>query len=219
MGILKNIKRYCERRRLKKAERRFGPNTRLLCGSEKVIVGEHTYGKPRILMHHEGNTLRIGKFCSIAGDVTFLMSGMHHHECVSTYPWYNPFKGFRRWDSTGIDPALWCDRPSGDTVVGNDVWLGQGAFVLPGVRIGNGAVIGAQTVVSKDVPPYAVVVGSPMRILRLRFSEEQVAALQEIRWWDWSEEKIQRFLPLIHSSDIDAFIAAARAEHADHADA
>lgn len=219
MGIIKSIKRYRESRRMKRLSRRFGPNTRLLCGSETVIVGEHTYGKPRILMHHEGNTLRIGKFCSIASEVTFLMSGLHHHECVSTYPWYNPFKGFHRWDPTGIDPALWKDHPAGDTVVGNDVWLGHGAFVLPGVHIGDGAVIGAKTVVSKDVPPYAIAVGSPMRIVRLRFSEEQVAALQEIRWWEWPDEKIQRFLPLIQSSDIDAFIAAARAEKPEQTEA
>lgn len=219
MGIIKNIKRHYEKRRKRKTEHAVGPNTRILCGSDKVIVGEHTYGKPKIFMHCQDNVLRIGKFCSIAAEVTFLMSGMHHHECVSTYPWYNPFPGFRRWDPTGIDEDMWCDRPSGDTVVGNDVWLGYGAFIMPGVHIGDGAIIGSRTVVSKDVPPYAIAVGSPMRIVRLRFTEEQVAALQEIRWWDWSDDKIQRFLPLIHSSDIDAFIAAARAEETEKTDA
>lgn len=218
MGIVKKIRRYYADKRRRKAERAFGPNTRLLCGSDKVFVGKHTYGKPKILMHCEGNTLTIGKFCSIAAEVTFLMSGRHHDECVSTYPWYNIFRGFHRWDSTGIDASLWCDRPAGDTVVGNDVWLGHGAFIMPGVTIGNGAIIGAKTVVSKDVPPYAIAVGSPMRIVRLRFPEEQVAALQEIRWWDWTDDKIQRFLPLIHSSDINAFITAAREETSEQAD-
>lgn len=214
MGLRKNIRRFIAKVKYQKSLRRNGPNTKLHLSSDKVMVGEHTYGMPEILLHAADNKLIIGKFCSIADGVEFLMGGTHHGEFVSTYPWYNVFPNFRRWDRTGIPDAAWCDRPVKDTVVGNDVWIGRSALIMPGVTIGDGAIIGSRTVVSKDVPPYAVVVGSPMRIIRYRFSETQIAALLAIKWWEWSDEKVQRFLPLIAAGDIDAFIAAAEKENA-----
>ena len=212
MGLRKNIRRLIAKYKRKKSMRENGPNTRLHFSSDRIIVGEHTYGTPTILLHESDNKLIIGKYCSIANGVEFLMGGMHHGEFISTYPWYNNYPNFQRWNREGIPDAAWCDRPVKDTVVGNDVWLGRSALIMPGVSIGDGAIIGSRTVVSKDVPPYAVVVGAPMRIIRYRFTEEQIAALLAIKWWDWSEEKIQRFLPLIASDNIDAFIAEAEKE-------
>lgn len=212
MGLRKKIRRciaYVKRRR---SLHRNGPNTRLNLSSPTVIVGEHTYGMPEILLHAPDHKLFIGKFCSLADGVEFLMGGTHHGEFVSTYPWYNVFPNFHRWNREGIPDAAWRDRPVKDTVVGNDVWIGRDALIMPGVTIGDGAIIGSRTVVSKDVPPYAVVVGAPMRIIRYRFTEEQIAALLAIKWWDWSDEKVQRFLPLIASDNIDAFIAEAKKE-------
>lgn len=212
MGLRKNIRRLIAKYKQQKSLRENGPNTRLHLSSSNVIVGEHTYGMPEILLHGSDNKLIIGKYCSIANGVEFLMGGMHHGEFVSTYPWYNNYRNFRRWNREGIPDAAWRDRPVKDTVVGNDVWIGRSALIMPGVSIGDGAIIGSRTVVSKDVPPYAVVVGSPMRIIRYRFTEEQIAALLAIKWWDWSDEKIQRFLPLIASDNIAAFIAEAEKE-------
>jgi hypothetical protein len=100
----------------------------------------------------------------------------------------------------------------GDIVIGSDVWIGLNVFIGSGVTIGDGAVIGAHAVVTRDVPPYAVAGGNPARVIRYRFSETQIEALLAIRWWDWSDEVVDRYLPLITSPDIDAFIAAAMAE-------
>jgi virginiamycin A acetyltransferase len=96
------------------------------------------------------------------------------------------------------------DPPRGDTVIGNDVWIGRDAVILPGITIGDGAIIGAHAVVSRDVPPYAVVVGNPARIARRRFSETEIDALLAIRWWDWPVARIMRHVDLIRGHDIDA---------------
>jgi hypothetical protein len=100
----------------------------------------------------------------------------------------------------------------GDVVIGNDVWIGINAFIGSGLTIGDGAVIGAHAVVTRDVPPYAVAGGNPARVIRHRFAEAQIEALLAIRWWDWPDQVVDRYLPLIMSPDIDAFIAAARGE-------
>ncbi len=106
-------------------------------------------------------------------------------------------------------------RPRTFITIGNDVWLGHGCTILSGVTVGDGAIVGARAVVTRDVPPYAIAVGSPAREIRKRFSPEQVAAMLEIRWWDWPIEKIDAFGPLLMTPDIDAFIAAARASKRD----
>ncbi|MEQ9248087.1 MAG: CatB-related O-acetyltransferase, partial [Nitratireductor sp.] len=96
----------------------------------------------------------------------------------------------------------------GDTIVGNDVWIGRQAQIMPGVTIGDGAVIGAHAVVASDIPPYAIAVGNPARVLRVRFAPETVAALIEIAWWNWPAEKISRNLAAIRGADLDALAAA-----------
>ena len=98
----------------------------------------------------------------------------------------------------------------GDVVIGNDVWIGRGVVILSGVRVGNGAVIGAGAVVTKDVPPYAIVAGNPARIIRYRFSPEQIEELEQIAWWSWPDKEIERAIPLLLSSDIEAFLKFAR---------
>nr|WP_269204245.1 CatB-related O-acetyltransferase [Lysobacter silvisoli] len=96
----------------------------------------------------------------------------------------------------------------GDTVVGNDVWIGYQAMLMPGVRVGDGAIVAARSVVASDVPPYAVVAGNPARVLRMRYDEEQVRRLQRIAWWDWDADKVSRHLELIVGGDLDALEAA-----------
>jgi len=162
-----------------------------LVRSPTIDVGEYTYydspddptafERDAVLYGFGPERLIIGRFCAIAAEVRFLMPGANHADLgPSTYPF-------------GVFGAGWADTmdlvmsaPSrGDTVVGHDVWLGYSALVLPGVRIGHGAVVAAASVVARDVPPYAIVAGNPARVIRSRFPEEDVARLLRAAWWDW----------------------------------
>lgn len=193
-------KEYCRRRHL-------APNTKALYENNQISVGEHTYGEPHILSTGFENKLVIGKFCSIADNVRIMLGGEHHSEFVSTYPFYHGLYSMKNWNQGDIPDLAWRDRVSGDVRIGNDVWIGRDVLLMPGVTIGDGAIIGARTVVTKDVPPYAIVVGAPMRVIRYRFSESQIEDLLKIKWWDWDDERVQAELPYIMSADIDAFIA------------
>ncbi len=135
--------------------------------------------------------LVIGKFCSIASGVRFLFTAAHHAlGSLSTYPF--PIF-FEEWGLRGEDVTAAWDR-RGDLVIGNDVWIGYEAVLFSGVTVGDGAIIGARAVVTKDVPPYAVVGGVPARILRYRFPDDVIAALLRLRWWDWPEARIRAHL-------------------------
>ena len=163
-------------------------------------IGEWSYGTPTIVDWSDGATLRIGRFCSIAGGVTILLGGEHHGSWVSTYPFAEMFPG------AGGMPRQ--SRTLGDVIIGSDVWIGREALIRSGCRIGNGAIVGARSVVTREVPDYAVVAGSPARLVRLRFSEAQIQSLLRIAWWNWSIEAIQSALPLLNSANIDEFIRA-----------
>jgi virginiamycin A acetyltransferase len=128
------------------------------------------------------------------------MNGANHK--VSGFSTY-PFQIFGRgWEVVMPGPG---ELPyKGDTVVGNDVWVGYDALVMPGVRIGDGAIVAARSVVTRDVPPYAVVGGNPAGVVRQRFTDEVVAELLAIRWWDWPAEKVTRNLKAIVGADLDA---------------
>ncbi|KIP76456.1 MULTISPECIES: CatB-related O-acetyltransferase [Vibrio] len=140
--------------------------------------------------------LIIGKFCSIASGATFMMAGNQGHrvDWVSTFP-FSP-------EEFGEDVQSGFER-AGDTVVGNDVWIGSEAMIMPGVKIGDGAVIGARSVVTKDVPPYSIVVGHN-HIVRQRFDDECVAMLSEIKWWDWPINHIKQAMKIMCSRDVRA---------------
>ena len=157
-------------------------------------IGDHTYGRPLILEAGLGS-LHIGRFCSIADDVKIVLSN-HRTDLITTYP----FSTLRaQWPRAPHLP----DHTTGRGVtIGNDVWIGVSAVILAGVTIGDGAVIGAGTVVTKDVPAYAVVAGNPARVIRSRFPDSVVPKLQERAWWDWDDDKIGRYLDIILSDDL-----------------
>lgn len=178
-----------------------------------IMVGEYTmyndfvddprgFEKNNVLYHYpvNGDALRIGKFCSIACGAKFIFTSANHSmRSLSTYPF--PIF-FEEW---GLDvkniTSAWDNK--GDIVVGNDVWIGYQAVILSGVRIGDGAVIGARAVVTKDVRPYAVVGGVPAKEIRKRFAEHTVEKLLDLRWWDWPHERIKANLPALMDGRVD----------------
>ena len=177
--------------------------------SPNIIVGDYSYyddpedseGFERNVLYHFpfiGDKLIIGRFCAVARGATFIMNGANHLSSgFSTYP-FGIFGG--GWERVMPTPA---DLPyKGDTVVGNDVWIGYEALIMPGVKIGNGAIVAARSVVTSDVAPYAIVGGNPAREIRRRFDDEIIAELQQIAWWNWEVEKITRNLESILSADI-----------------
>lgn len=172
-----------------------------------IAAGEYSYYdamngesfEEQVLYHYEavGTKLIIGKFCSIAAEARFIMDGGNHRMDGSTYP-FNIFGN--GWEIH--TPTLEQLPLKGDTVVGNDVWIGRRATIMPGVTIGDGAIIGSEAVVVRDVEPYTIVGGNPAREIRRRFSPETVAELLEIRWWDCDIELINRYIGAIVSGDM-----------------
>ena len=121
----------------------------------------------------------------IASDVTFIMNGANHlSDAISTFP----FAIFGEDWSKAMEGKVYPTK--GDTIIGNDVWIGYGATIMPGVTVGDGAIIATKSVVTKDVEPYAIVGGNPAKEIKKRFSEEEITNLLEIQWWDWPIEKI-----------------------------
>lgn len=147
--------------------------------------------------------LRIGRFCQIAHGVRFLAAGNHPMDGFSTYP-------FSMFDHALMEhyPKLFAERP--DTVIGHDVWLGQGAMVMPGVHIGNGAVIGAGAVVARDVPAWSIVVGNPGQVLRRRFPDAVQALLDRLEWWRLPLGEIRALVPVLASGDRTGLEVAVR---------
>lgn len=158
-----------------------------------------------VLYHYGPERLVIGRFCALATGVRFLMNGANHRmDGPSTFPF--PMLGGAWADHAD----LLSDLPArGDTVVGHDVWLGNGATVMPGVRIGNGAIVAAGSVVTRDVPDYGVVGGDPARLIRLRYTEPDIARLLALAWWDWPAEHLAAHVRTLMAGSVDALEAAA----------
>jgi acetyltransferase-like isoleucine patch superfamily enzyme len=165
-----------------------------------VVVGRHTYGygEATFPMYTEGARIEVGAYCSISDQARILGGGEHVITRASTFPLTaRLFDPANRTLTDAVD--------TGPTVIGNDVYIGVGAIVLSGITIGDGAVVGAGSVVAKPVPPYAVVVGNPARIVHYRFESETRERLLALRWWDWDHEEIEAALPWF-TSDIESFL-------------
>jgi acetyltransferase-like isoleucine patch superfamily enzyme len=167
----------------------------------QYTIGKWSYGKLKILSRKEGASLRIGSFCSFSTEVKVFLGGEHRIDWITTYP-FN-----KLWESA----KAFTGHPStkGDVIIGNDVWVGHAAIILSGVTIGDGAVIGARAVVTKDVPAYGIVAGNPARLINKRFEEDIIQRLLKIAWWNWEDDKIQKCMPLLLNDDIMKFISEA----------
>ncbi|MEK2687692.1 CatB-related O-acetyltransferase [Bdellovibrio sp. GT3] len=176
-----------------------------------IIVGEHSYYSGYYHGHSfdecawylprdrsDVDKLYVGKYCSIGSGAIFMMAGNqgHRKEWISTYPFAfitnNPVYAEAQ---NGY-------RAAGDTVIGNDVWIGAEAMIMPGVRIGDGCIIGARTLVAKNVEPYSIVAGSPGEVVRKRFSDPEISMLAEMKWWDWSDDMLKDAMPILTSNEI-----------------
>lgn len=190
--------------------------------SPKLIIpyGRHSYGpQPELITNYQPGLAnkargsRIGNFCSISSGLKFTFYGKHNYQWVSTYPFfafYDKWKydnGKTNYNSGVLDDSSFQPAP---IVIENDVWIASNVTVKEGVKINNGVVVAMGSLVSKDVPPYAIVGGNPAKIIKYRFSEEQIGELLKIEWWNWADEKIINFLPLILSENIDSFIEEAK---------
>ncbi|MDE2319262.1 MAG: CatB-related O-acetyltransferase [Rhodospirillales bacterium] len=165
-----------------------------------ATVCEHTYGLPTVRRWPESANLHIGNYCSIAEEVLIFPGGNHRSDWITTYP----FSHINGWEAAHHIKGHPSTR--GDIVIENDVWIGYGSLILSGVTIGDGAVIGARSVISQSVPPYAIVAGNPARLVRYRFPKKEIKRLLEIQWWNWPHEKIEAALPKLLSRDIEGFI-------------
>ncbi|MEA2860829.1 MAG: hypothetical protein QOC72_2868 [Methylobacteriaceae bacterium] len=163
-------------------------------------IGRGTYWglNTRFVTFLESERVVIGRYCSIADNVTIASGGEHWTSTVSTWPFDNFI--------TGLPNPTRTYRPIPDTVIGSDVWIGFGAHIVGGSRVGHGAVIGARAVVMGDVPPYAIVAGNRAEVIRHRFSADIIEALLAIAWWEWPPARIAENLDMFYG-DIDSFIA------------
>ena len=168
-----------------------------------IIVGDFTYFADKdfeshVTHHYDfiGDKLIIGKFCQIAAGVEFVMNGANHQmNAATTYPFYI----FGDWNQ---NPPAMSELPlKGDTVVGNDVWIGQNVTILPGVNVGDGVIIGLNSTVASDLEPYGLYAGNPARLIRKRFDDELIDLLLRFRWWDKSIDEINRLIPILTSSN------------------
>jgi acetyltransferase-like isoleucine patch superfamily enzyme len=168
-------------------------------------IGDFTYGAPKVRFADMGAKLTIGRYGSIADGVEILLGGNHRLDFVSTYPFSAPELA-----------SIWPEAPAtrayqygnGDVHIGHDVWLGSGCMILSGVTIGDGAVVAARAVVTRDVPAYAVVGGNPAKLIRCRFDDTTVARLLATKWWDLPRARIVPLIPHLQGADVQGFLAA-----------
>ncbi|QCL97346.1 type B chloramphenicol O-acetyltransferase [Agrobacterium tumefaciens] len=178
--------------------------------SPNLVVGKYSYYSgyyhghsfedcARYLLPDEGaDRLVIGSFCSIGSGAAFIMAGNqgHRNEWISTFPFFF-MPEVPEFENAGNGYL-----PAGDTVIGNDVWIGSEAIIMPGITVGDGAVVGTRALVTKNVEPYAIVGGNPAKTIRKRFDDDSIALLLEMKWWDWPAERLKAAMPLMTSGNV-----------------
>lgn len=179
-----------------------------ILSAPNIIVGDYTYYddfetvenfKKNVKYHFDftGDKLIIGKFCQIASGVEFIMNGGNHLvDAISTFP----FSIFGNGWESAMEGKTFPNK--GNTEIGNDVWIGYRSLIMPGVRIGDGAIIATASVVTKDIPPYSISGGNPAQLIRMRFDEKTIEKLLQIKWWDWDAEKIAKYANLLTSNNV-----------------
>jgi acetyltransferase-like isoleucine patch superfamily enzyme len=190
-GLLKKAYRNLTHKKKKSLQERY----------PQYEIGRGSYGKLKIVDSKEGATVKIGAFCSFAASASIFLGTEHRTDWVTTYP-FNIF-----WKSASHVRGH--PKTKGDVIIGNDVWIGHEALILSGVKIGDGAVVGARAVVTKDVPAFSIVAGNPARIIRMRFDDETIKRLLRLQWWNWDDMTIERYLPLMLSDNIELFLSEA----------
>lgn len=161
------------------------------------IIGDYTYGTPQILFDDQGTLLTIGKFCSIAGNVTIFLGGNHRTDWITTYPFNILYEDFSNAKDFVGHPAT-----KGDVIIGNDVWIGNDVTILSGVKIGDGAVIGTGSMITKNVGPYEIWGGNPGKLIKKRFEQETIDELLKLQWWNWHPDMINEKIQLLCSHNI-----------------
>ncbi len=177
----------------------------LVVDDARIKIGVGTYSGEDLLIrpHHASNRVEIGKFCSFANSVTIFSGGNHPMKFISTHPLKLFFgKGdFNAWSND-------CGDDHEITIIGNDVWLGHGCTIMSGSEIGDGAVVGAHSVVRGRIPPYAIVIGNPAKVVKYRFDEKTINQLLAIKWWDWPIEKIKSEINSLTTDDLISFLSS-----------
>ncbi len=184
-----------------------------------IPFGKHSYGDQPIIeggmpwLTYLFQGSKIGKYCSLGSGIKFVFFGKHDYDLVTTYP-FTAF--YNKWKTNASNSRTFRDGrivkseiKAAPVIIENDVWIGNGVTIRQGVTVGSGSVIALNSLVVKNVPPYAIVGGNPAKIIKYRFNPRQIEDLLRIAWWDWSDDKVAKMLPLILSYDIDDFIKIA----------
>ena len=173
-------------------------------------LGGFSYVDGEISTSWPAAALKVGKFCSIARGLHCMLGGNHRPECVSTYPFAQMLPMVKGLKVKQLPPNG-LPTTKGDIVIGNDVWIGQDVTILSGVKIGDGAVVGAKSVVTKDIPAYAIAAGNPAEVKKYRFDAKTIERMLKCHWWDWPIEKIISAVGLLQGDDLEAFLGFAEA--------
>lgn len=162
---------------------------------KNYTIGKYSYGNPKVLSWTNKYSVSIGKFCSIASGVVIIVDGNHRVDWISTYPFGELIEEIPKNAGHPVG--------KGDIIIGNDVWIGLNTIILPGVKIGDGAVIGAGSVVTRDVQDYEIVAGNPIKHIKYRFAPDEIETLKSTRWWDWPKEMIIEHAEILQTKNIE----------------